>query len=294
MKKVFVIGGTTFDHIISLAELPRPVPQTIHQADFHETTGSTGAGKALCLQKLKVPNTLYSVLGDDAFGHQIIAHLKKEGIDFIYDFDERGTERHVNLMDRDGKRISVFVTQSSQKPACNMHRVEEYIQNCDIMVLNIIAYCQWFVPLLKKYDKPVWTDLHDYEDRNSYHEPFIDIADYIFLSSDNLPDFRKTMKALMARGKELVVCSHGKKGATALTKDGEWIEVPALEFQLVDANGAGDSFFSGFLWAFLKGKPIKECMQYGTICGGLCITSRQLVFEDLDPGYLETTFRKYY
>ncbi|MBE0649711.1 MAG: carbohydrate kinase family protein [Bacteroidales bacterium] len=294
MQRVFVIGGTTFDHIIYLPEFPQPVPQTIHDAKFNEATGSTGAGKALCLQKLEVPNTLYSVLGDDSFGQQIIKHLKKEQVDFIYDIDEKGTERHFNIMDEQGNRISVFVTQSSEKPSINISLIEENIRESDIIVLNIISYCKQIVPVLKHYDKPVWTDLHDYNNGNPYHEPFIDASDYIFLSSDNLTDYKKTMQSLMERGKELVVCSHGKNGATALTSQGEWIEEPALSFEMVDANGAGDSFFSGFLWAFMKGKTVRECMKYGTICGGLCITSGQLVYDGLTPEFLERAYLKYY
>ena len=294
MQRVFVIGGTTFDHIISLPEFPKPIPQTIHEASFHETTGSTGAGKALCLKKLEVPGTLYSLVGSDSYGQQIIQHLKDEKVDFIYDFDSKGTERHFNIMDMQGNRISVFVTQSSEKPVVNLPLIEEHIQKSDLVVLNIISYCKQFIPVLKHYQKPVWTDLHDYDEGNPYHEPFIEASDYIFLSSDNLTDYKKTMGSLMAKGKELVVCSHGKKGATALNKNGEWIEEPALIFQMVDANGAGDSFFSGFLWAFMNGKPIKECMRYGTICGGLCITSKQLVYENLTPDFLQEAYGKYY
>lgn len=294
MQRVFVIGGTTFDHIIYLPEFPEPIPQTIHEAKFNEATGSTGAGKALCLKKLDVPGALYSVLGNDLYGKQIIEHLKKEKIGLIYDIDKKGTERHFNIMDELGNRISVFVTQSSENPQISMSLVEKEIRESDLIVLNIISYCKEFVPVLKKYDKPVWTDLHDYDEGNPYHQPFIEVSDYIFLSSDNLTNYKKTMQNLMAKGKKLVVCSHGKNGATALTEQGEWIEESALSFQIVDANGAGDSFFSGFLWAFLQEKTIRECMRYGTICGGLCVTSSQLVFEGLTPEYLEDIYRKHY
>jgi acarbose 7IV-phosphotransferase len=127
-SQVFIIGGTTFDHIVSLPEFPKPVPQTIHKSSFFETTGSTGTGKALCLTKLKVPNTLYSVLGNDTFGQKIIRHLKEEGIDFIYDFDPNGTERHINIMDKDGHRISIFISQSSDYPPINWSIVDEQIK----------------------------------------------------------------------------------------------------------------------------------------------------------------------
>lgn len=63
MKKVLVIGGTTFNSIIHFKKFPNPEPQTIPYAPFNETLGSTGAGKALNLTKLNVSNTLHSILG---------------------------------------------------------------------------------------------------------------------------------------------------------------------------------------------------------------------------------------
>ncbi|MGE0077334.1 MAG: carbohydrate kinase family protein [Bacteroidales bacterium] len=295
MKNILIIGGTTFDHIVSLPEFPEPIPHTIHQTGFHEATGSTGAGKALCLTKLGVPNTLYSVLGDDSYGQQIIQHLNREEVDFFFDFDSNGTERHVNIMNANGGRISMFITQSSEEPPINLEKVEAAIQRSDLVVLNIISYCKQIIPVLSKYRKPVWTDLHDYTDGNSYHQPFIDASDYIFLSSDNLSDYKQTMKDLMQEGKELVVCTHGANGATALTKAGEWIDVPALKnFQVVDTNGAGDNFFAGFLYAYRMGCSTETCMRYGALCGAYGITSKQLVYENLTADFLEQEFQRLY
>lgn len=295
MKKVLVIGGTTFDSIVYLKNLPKPEPQTIHYAVFNETLGSTGAGKALNLRRLNVDTKLHSILGDDEYGTRIMKGLNAAGVDFIYDFDPRGTERHVNLMDENGNRISIFVTQSSDKLDLDMVRIEELIKQCDMVVLNILAYTKQLIPLIKKHNKPVWTDLHDYNEGNPYHEDFIDIADYIFVSSDNMTDYKIVMEGFMARGKELIVCTHGKGGSTALTKDGHWIETPIIEdYKFIDANGAGDSFFSGFLYGFLKQKTLKECLKLATICAGLCITSKELVFEALSGELLEEEYKKYY
>ena len=288
MKNILILGGTTFDHIVTLEKFPDPIPKTIHVAPFHEATGSTGAGKALCLTKLSVPNSLHSILGDDIWGKKIIDYLSSQKVDFIYDFDPAGTERHFNIMNAEGERISMFIKQSSENLSINLKLIEEKIQWADIVVLNIIPYCKHIIPLLKKYNKPVWTDLHDYNEGNPYHTPFIDASQYIFLSSDNVKDHKKLMQQFIDDGKELVVCTHGKQGATALTKDGKWIEQPALtSFTLVDANGAGDNFFSGFLYAFIQNKSIEDCMKYATVCGAYCITSKELVYEKLTPELVE-------
>jgi sugar/nucleoside kinase (ribokinase family) len=293
VKKVFIIGGTTFDHIVYLNKLPEPIPQTIHVAPFHEATGSTGSGKALNLTKLGIPNTLHSILGNDDYGKKIIDFLKKEGVDFLYDIDPKGTERHFNIMDAEGGRISMFITQSSEAIDLSLNMIEQNIQSADIVVLNIIPYTVPIISVIKKYGKNIWTDLHDYNDGNPYHEPFIDAADFILLSSDNLIDYKQTMRSLMSRKKELIVCTHGKNGSTALTRNGEWIEQPALQYiPLKDANGAGDSYFSGFLYGYIHKYHISKCMQLGSICAAFCIQSTQLCHDSLNEKILMSTWEK--
>ncbi|MFC5704147.1 carbohydrate kinase family protein [Cohnella faecalis] len=295
MKKVFILGGTTFDSIVYLQNLPKPEPQTIHYAPYHETMGSTGASKALNLTKLNVANTLHSIIGNDWYGEQIVQKLEAAGVRFLYDVDPKGTERHINLLDENGGRISIFITQSSSELELNLAVIEEEIRTCDAIILNIIGYTKQLLPLLKKYNKPVWTDLHDYNVGNPYHEDFIDMADYIFVSSDNMPDYRPVMEQWIARGKELVVCTHGKGGSTALTKDGQWIETPIIrDYPYKDANGAGDSFFSGFMYGAFQSKSVEECLKLGTIVAGLCITSSELAYEGLSEELVTKEFEKYY
>jgi sugar/nucleoside kinase (ribokinase family) len=295
MNNVLIIGGTTFDSIIYLKNLPKPEPQTVHYALFNETLGSTGSGKALNLTRLNVENTLHSIIGDDLYGQRIIEGLKRAGVNFIYDIDPKGTERHVNLMDENGGRISIFVTQSSDVLKLDMARLEELVKGCDVIVLNITAYTKQLLPLIKKYDKPLWTDLHDYDAGNPYHEEYIEAADYIFASSDNMSDYRPVMESWIARGKELVVCTHGKGGSTALTREGRWIETPIIgDYVFKDANGAGDSFFSGFLYGFLKERPVEDCLRLGTVCAGLCISSAELAFEELSEGLLLSEYERCY
>ncbi|MNO22086.1 Pseudouridine kinase [compost metagenome] len=295
LKNVLIIGGTTYDSIISLPELPQPESQTIHYAPFHETIGSTGAGKALNLSKLNVPCVLHSIIGDDLYGQRIKDALQEGDVNFHYDLDPKGTERHVNLMDQQGNRISIFVTQSSSNPPLDLIKLEELIQQCDIVVLNIIAYTKELISLCQKHNKPVWTDLHDYDGKNSYHEDYIEAADYIFMSSDCLEDYRRVMSELHHKGKKLVVCTHGKKGATCLNEDGVWIESDIIQdYIFKDANGAGDSFFSGFLYGYLNNRSIEECLGLATICAGLSITSEELAYPNLSEDFLLQEYNKYF
>ncbi len=71
----------------------------------------------------------------------------------------------------------------------------------------------------------------------------------------------------------LVIVKCGADGAYAQAGKQAW-HSPALQVDVIDTTGAGDSFNAGFLAAHLLGEPLERCLRYGNICGGLSTTQR--------------------
>ncbi|MCP4359485.1 MAG: carbohydrate kinase family protein [Chloroflexi bacterium] len=295
MKNVLVIGGVSFNTLIYVDEFPKPQPHTTFSHHFHETVGSTGAGKAFNLHRLGVKATLHGVIGDDDYGHRLLTQFGQEGIPFIFDLDAQGTKRHVNLMDKHGRRISIFLYNGADKPELNWELLETAVVQSDIVALNITAYGRLLIPLIKKHNKPIWCDIHDYDGRQPYHQEFISAADVIHMSSDQMLDYRSFMESLIHQGKQFVICTHGKEGASALTAAGQWVETPILpDFDLVDSNGAGDAFFAGVLYGYLQGVDVETAVRYGAIASGYCITSLELASPELNEARLLHTYETVY
>lgn len=294
-KNIFVCGGVSYNAIITLPDFFEPKPQTIHSCLYNETIGNTGAGKALALSKLGFQTTLHTLLGKDEYTNKVKSYVNQPNLDVLYDIDPNGTERHLNILNSKGERISIFTNPSSQNPLIDYEKYREELKVADYVVINISNYCRNFIPICKELNKEIWTDLHDYNGSNPYHQDFINAADFIFFSDVNCKNYRAFMKKMINLGKKIVVCTHGSNGATAYTHNKEWIYEPAiLDFELVNSNGAGDNFFSGFLYAYSKGKAIVECMKFGTIAGALCVNSNELVSENLNKNVLETIYLEYY
>ena len=281
-KPILILGGASLDTIIHLPALPTPEPQTIWPRESYRALGSTGAGKSLNLAALGQTVVFHTLLGEDPEGQQIQVALGHPGIRLLTEQTDAPTEQHVNLMSADGKRISLFIQPPPEPEQVDWNQAQQALAECAVAVVNILGYTRSALPWLKASGTPIWTDLHDYDGHNSYHEPFIDAARAIFLSSDNLPDYRTTMEGLIARGKEFVVCTHGSEGATLLNKEGRWLEQPVMPVSgVVDTNGAGDAFFSGFLHRYLQGAELADCLRAGAICGALCVTSSELASPEL-------------
>ncbi|MDF1548845.1 MAG: hypothetical protein P1P88_13560, partial [Bacteroidales bacterium] len=173
MKKVFIAGGVSIDSIIYLPDFPEPVPQTIHQCIFNEVLGSTGSGKALNLCKIGFNVLLHAMIGDDIYGKRAIQELAQKNLEFQYDIDPEGTERHTNIMNKNGERISIFTNTISQAPEIDYNQFLSPIQDADYVIVNLSDYTKKILPLVKELGKPVWVDLHDYDGKNPWHADYV-------------------------------------------------------------------------------------------------------------------------
>ncbi|WXG47495.1 MAG: sugar kinase [Candidatus Atabeyarchaeum deiterrae] len=76
------------------------------------------------------------------------------------------------------------------------------------------------------------------------------------------------VEVLLAKGPSVVVVKRGAHGCTVATRERS-VDIPAFKVKPVDTTGAGDVFNAGFVYAYLRGKPLPECAKYGNAAGAL-------------------------
>ena len=90
----------------------------------------------------------------------------------------------------------------------------------------------------------------------------------------------------------LLVVKAGAQGAIAIRAD-ERINSAAMNVEIVDPVGAGDSFDAGFLHAYLKGWNLGDCMTAGNAAGALCATRSGGTEAFLDREHREEFLRRH-
>ncbi len=247
-----MIGGASWNHLVYLDRLPGPVPQTVFASRSHEAVGSSGAGKALNLAHLGWRATLWALLGSDGAGDRVRDELAAGGVELLAEHDPAGTMRHVNLMDADGDRISIFATPGTLDMEVDPDALTPRAVDADLVAVTIFEHCRPFLAPLRSAGVPLWIDVHDYDGENPYHDDFIRAADHLQLSSVSFERWRSFAEERLSSGATTVACTHGAAGASILTTDG-WTETPARPAaDVVDTNGAGDAWFAGFATAWLS------------------------------------------
>lgn len=279
-----VLGGASWNRMVTVPSLPGPTPQTMVATATHEAIGSSGAGKALNLRRLGWDVTLWALLGDDEHGAKVRSGLAGDGVRLLAEHDPAGTMQHVNIMEPHGERISIFANPGSLDLAVDHAALVPEAVGADLVVLTIFEHCRGFLPLLAEAGVELWIDIHDYDGANPYHEDFIEAASYLQLSSIALPDWRSFAAARVAAGCRAVICTHGSAGASVLT-DAGWVEVEAVRaLRIVDANGAGDAFFAGFATGWALGLDAARCGERAALVAAAAVQSLDLAAAAAPPG----------
>lgn len=287
-RSVFIAGPTSWNHIVQLDELPAPTPHMqFAGADWH-TLGGTSAGKALHLAGLGVPVALHTLLGDDADGERIRALLGGvAGIELLATTVNGQSERHLNLMDPHGGRVSLYLSAPAAPELASAPgsapadtgalAARTALESAAAVVLDLAPLS---IPLLaeaRAAGVPVWTDIHDYDGSASFHQPFIDAASCVFMNADRIGDPLPFARQRIAAGSRLVVCTLGADGAVAVDEHGEVHRVAAVPVPtIVDTNGAGDAFFAGYLAASLGGATTPEALTAASRQAALALGTRHL------------------
>ena len=296
MTKILVIGTTSWDTIIHVDEFPDK-PMTLFAGAYKQVLGGTAAGKAINLHKLGLDVTLATKFADDEAGKHIEEALNAENLRFFYIKDQKNTEMHTNLMDAQGKRISIYTHVGQANQDFDLSPFENAIEEADIILLDICEFVKHLFPLLKNHKRKIWLDLHDYDGKNPWHKAFIPYANALFMSSDSIHS-EIELNSLMfdlVKNKEFIVCTHGKLGSEILMSNHQrYAEGILAQYKAVDTNGAGDAFISGFLYANLNQKSIHDCLKYGTLVAGLTVTSPHLYSLELNYHWLEREFKRNY
>jgi len=230
-------------------------------------------------------------VADDDFGQRFTHDLTSMGVEVdlaIAAADEGATGRcHVFITD-DAQR-----TMATYLGASNQLRVSDI--NETLIARSEITYVEGYLfdlPPAKEAIRKVVNFAHDYDSMvalslsdmfcvDRHRRDFLDLVtndvDVLLCNETEVcslfqvPTLEKAFNALEELG-ILAVVTRGPAGADVLTVTGA-VTVPAHEVEhVIDQNGAGDMFASGFLYGLALGADPVESAELGSLCAGEIIS----------------------
>lgn len=252
--------------------------------DYHRYLGGSPANVAMNSARLGLKPVMIATVGDDGFGDYIFERLGEVGVNTNY------------IKKINHKPTSViFVSRTDSTPDFIPFRkadsciIEDQIST-DLLSKTNIYHTTCFAlsknpaqaTILKKaeeacnlgcklsidvnYAKKLWKSQQEaLKVIKAYckFNPLVKISedDMLRLFEQKLPH-EDIFNFFHSEGVDTVCLTLGSNGVKLSQKEGEVIQLPAIKIDVVqDATGAGDAFWSGFLFAYIKDKPIKKCLE---------------------------------
>ena len=275
MTEILVLGGASWNRMIHVDALPQGVSATIFDAAEAEGAGSTGVGKSMALAALGYAPVQQCALGRDAEASRIRTACAQRGISMIVDEQDAPTPRHLNIMDAQGGRYSIFLSNGADRPVIDMPRIAARIRSAETIFLSLSNSSKELLRLLADTDAQILLDLHDYDGGNPWHDDFIACADVLQLSDVALAQPDAVIDRLLSGRAQQVVLTKGGEGATIITAD-QRLDIPACPAKMIDSNGAGDAF-SVALWHGQKsGLDLLQAGRFAAAAAALAVEDASL------------------
>ncbi len=278
---ILCVGEALIDFIGTQLEVP--IAET---KDYHRYLGGSPTNVAMNMSRLGASVDLVATIGNDGFGSYIENRLKETniGVEHLAKIDTHAsTVIFVNRSTETPEFIPMRGADSqifpAQLPSNLLERTKIYHTTCFALSLEparstiletaklaIEKGCELSIDI--NYSEKIWPDTQKaletikmYCSLGSLVKVSQDDMDRLFGPGMSHDDIFKTLHQF---GAKLVCLTLGKEGSKLSEQGAPVIKIAALKLdRIVDATGAGDAFWSGFLFAYLNKKTSLECMEVG-------------------------------
>src|SRR5450830_3968 len=282
---IVIIGSINMDLVLRVPRMPLP-GETITGGQFRTIPGGKGANQAVACARLRaggIPVAMIGCLGDDAFGQQLRAALRDDGVD----------DRHVSsiadtasgiasiLVDDQGQNSIVLAGGANHalSPA-HIDAARDLISQASIVVLQLetpLATVQHAIAVARALGKTV---VLNPAPAQALPQPLLAQVDYLVpneieaamlagMASDT--SVSDLVAKLRADGSSKLLITLGDKGVYAALTDGEQ-QFAAQATKAIDTTAAGDTFIGGFVAALAEGRSEAEAIAYGQRAAALSVT----------------------
>lgn len=225
--------------------------------------GGNPVNFAVYFRRLGGEASFVGAAGSDSDGELVCSALKDRGVDVSHVQILPGPTSTTHVSLEDGNRVFTAYDPGVMEQFALRQEDLDFIREHDLAVTALWGRCGQDLGRIRAMGIPVAYDCADlpFDPAAQTALPDTDIA---FFSDDtgNVRALKRTIRTLHAMGPSVVVAMRGARGSLAF--DGRRYHAQeAIDCPVVDTLGAGDSYIAGFLYSYLQGLPMEQCMRTG-------------------------------
>jgi ribokinase len=286
---IVIIGSINMDLVLRVPRMPHP-GETLSGGRFQTIAGGKGANQAVACARLSADSVkvaMIACLGDDAFGVELRAALRNDGVDDSHVSTMEGEASGVASILVDAGGLNCIVLAAGANDALSPAHIDaarSLIEQARIVVLQLetpLATVRHAIKLAHGLGKvvvlnpaPAQALPADLLAQVEYLIPNeIEAAMLAGLSAaslDNDAAIEAAVATLRAAGSANILVTLGAKGVYAALTSGS-VHFAAQPTKAVDTTAAGDTFIGGFVAALAEGRGEAEAIAFGQRAAALSV-----------------------
>ena len=282
---VYVYGDVNIDLVVPGVDR-LPDPGTESDVPVMETFVGGGAALfTLGLAKLGLRPVFQGSVGRDMYGAYIRDLFRSLGVDdsLLADRDDKKTGISISFTN---ERDRCFLTYRGTNEGLSLKHMDlgqlPFARHVHVTGYEGLSNHAEYLDVLTKIhamgDVTVSFDV-GWDTTGEWYRGIFDLLpmiDVLFMNETECRHYTRCESVeegarKLAAGAGMAVIKLGKEGALAVRGD-EFCALPTYPAKVVDTTGAGDSFNAGFVYGFLSGFSLPDCLRCGNGCGSLSVT----------------------
>ncbi|HEY4600250.1 MAG TPA: ribokinase [Cerasibacillus sp.] len=267
-NRVCVVGSINMDVVMTTKKMPAQ-GETVLGEQFATYPGGKGANQAVAAARLGSEVTMIGAVGDDVFGHDLINHLKKEGIhsEGVMVIQNEPTGVANIILSNNDNRIIVAPGANHQLTPDVVKQHRQLIEQSDVVLLQLeipletIAYT---VDLAHACGIDVILNPAPFQAL-----PGELLHKVTYVTPNETEAEAMHVHKLDVQLQHKIVMTLGEQGVHIIKNDEL---IPAFTVPVVDTTGAGDTFNGAFANQLARSQPLDCAVRMANAASALSVT----------------------
>jgi ribokinase len=286
MPRIYVIGALVYDIVFDVPDWVAP-NQAVHASQVTLSPGGKALNQAAAARRLAAEDVrLIGCVGDDAFGAEMLAALRAEGVNVDQVRQLRSSRTSIaGIVVKDS--LPGFIGAPSASRLVSEDHIDEALEDLradDILLLDFEIpqpAVQYALQLGRETGAATVLNPAPFFTRDAFIIDYLHLVDVIIpnkaeaqlILDSASDDLDELASGLLRLGIGTVVLTLGEAGSI-LYQDVCRAEQPAFKLAVVDTTGASDAFVGAYCCGLSRDWPLSKTLAFASATAGLACTRR--------------------
>ncbi|MEI7064623.1 ribokinase [Dickeya chrysanthemi] len=282
--KLVVLGSINADHILNLAQFPRP-GETVIGKQYGVAFGGKGANQAVAAGRSGADIEFIACVGADDIGERIRQQLIKDRIDVSAVEAIPGQTTGVALIFVNGEAENMIAIHAGANAAVTpdyLNRYQQKIVAASALLMQLESPLETVIAAARLAHHsgtkvilnpapacPLPDELLSLVDMITPNETEAQILTGVTVETEE--DAQRAAQVLHDKGISTVLITLGSRGVW-LSEQGNGRRIPGFRVKAVDTIAAGDTFNGALVTALLESRPMDAAVKFAHAAAAIAVT----------------------